>query len=128
MKDLKEFCYKYEAQVSPSSRPWRRPKRVPLDVWASDPNVFKDIHHNYEDVPTVTITMPEDRFHALLEHDDWVSKAGLQGNNFFNNNVSRVSNMLMDHERECRLRYQHPGVQKAWEQYQIMLRMVDDGK
>lgn len=126
MKDLKEFCYKYEAQVGPSNRSWRRPKRVSFDIWQKDPSIFEQMP--YEEIPTVTITMPEDRFHALLEHDDWVSKAGLQGNNFFNNNVSRVSNMLTDHERECRLRYQHPGVQKAWEQYQIMLRMVDDGK
>jgi len=44
-----------------------------------------------EEIKCVEIHMPEDRFRALLEHDDWIQHAGLQGNNYFANNVSRVS-------------------------------------
>jgi hypothetical protein len=33
-----------------------------------------------------------------------------------------------EYERECRIRHEHPGVQAAWEQYQVMLRLVDPGQ
>jgi hypothetical protein len=126
MKNIDEFCHKYQAQVGKSTKMWTRRQRVPYDVWQADPDVFKSIP--CQDVPMVDITMPEDRFRALLEHDRWLERAGLNDNNHFHNNVMRVSNMVVDHERECRLRAEHPSVQKAWEQYQIMLRMVDDGQ
>ncbi len=79
----------------------------------------------YEEVKCVEIHMPEDRFRALLEHDDWVEKAGLKDNQFFNNNVSRVSNLVVEHERECRIRHENSSVRAAYEKYQTLLRMVD---
>lgn len=122
MKDkTQEFCHKYQAQVGQSRRMWRRQQSVPYDVWLKDPDVFKSIECH--DVPMVEITMPEDRFRALMEHDLWVERAGLQDNSYFTNNVGRVSNMIVEHERECQLRHQHPALQKAWEQYQIILRL-----
>ena len=126
MKFVDEFCHKYQAQVGKSTRVWTRRQSVPYDVWLADPDVFKSIP--CQDVPMVEITMPEDRFRALMEHDHWLARAGLHDNGHFANNVMRVSNMIVDHERECRLRAEHPSLQKAWEQYQIMLRMVDDGQ
>ena len=121
MKFVDEFCHKYQAQVGQSRRTWRRPQSVPYDVFMKDPDVFKTIE--CQDVPMVEITMPEDRFHALLEHDHWLANAGLHDNGYFTNNVMRVSNMVIEHERECRLRQEHPALQKAWEQYQIILAM-----
>jgi len=123
MKEVQEFCGKYDAVVGPSSQRRRRHRLVTMQEWEKDP---------FEPMPTwdvamVEITMPEDRFRALMEHDHWLARAGLQHNNHFQNNVMRVSNMIVDHERECRLRAEHPALQKAWEQYQIMLRMVDTG-
>jgi hypothetical protein len=122
MKTLDEFCHKYQAQVGKSSRVWQRQQTVPYDVWLTDPNVFKSI--TCQDVPMVDITMPEDRFRALLEHDDWVARAGLNDNNHFHNNAMRVSNMVVDHERECRIRQENPAVRSAWEKYQLLLGLV----
>ena len=119
MNFVDEFCHKYQAEVGQSRRTWRRQQSVPYDVWLKDPDVFKTIE--CQDVPMVEITMPEDRFRALMEHDHWLANAGLHDNGHFTNNVMRVSNMVVEHERECRLRQQHPALQKAWEQYQIML-------
>ena len=126
MKDVKEFCHKYQAQVGQSRRTWRRPQSVPYAVFMEDPDVFKIIECH--DVPMVEINMPEDRFRALLEHDHWLERAGLEDNRHFTNNVARVSNIVVEHERECRLRCEHPALQNAWEQYQIMLKMIDDGR
>lgn len=126
MKDVNEFCHKYQAMVGQSPRTWRRSQQVPYDVWLKDPDVFKTIE--CEDVPMVEITMPEDRFRALLEHDGWIERAGLENNRHFTINVARVSAMVVEHEQECRIRHQHPAVQKAWEQYQIMLGLCASEK
>lgn len=126
MKDVNEFCHKYQATVGQSPRTWRRSQQVPYDVWLKDPDVFKTIE--CEDVPTVEITMPEDRFRALLEHDRWIERAGLENNRHFTVNVARVSAMVVEHEQGCRIRHQHPAVQKAWEQYQIMLGLCASEK
>ncbi len=93
------------------------------DIWSkSDPGIFNSIP--VEEIKCVEIHMPEDRFRALLEHADWVQNAGLQGNNYFANNVSRVSHMIVEHERECRIRQENPTVKAAYEKYQTLLALV----
>jgi hypothetical protein len=125
VKEAKEFCYKYDAYVQDSGRMHRRSKRIDYKMWSeSDPEMFFQ-SIPYEEVRCVEIHMPEDRFRALLEHDDWVEKAGLQDNRHFANNVSRVSQMVVDHDRECRIRNANPSVQIAYEKYQTLLRLVD---
>jgi hypothetical protein len=123
-KEVEEFCRKYDATVGASSQRRRRHRLVTMQEWEADP---------FEPTPTwdvaiVEIHMPEDRFRALMEHDHWLAHAGLHDNNHFQNNVMRVSNLIVDHERECRIRQEHPGVRAAWEQYQVMLRLVDPGQ
>ena len=122
-REVDEFCKKYDAYVGPSSRVRRRAKRMDYKLWSeSDPGIFSTIP--YEDIKCVDIHMPEDRFRALLEHDDWIQHAGLHGNNYFANNVSRVSHMIVEHERECRIRQENPTVRAAYEKYQTLLALV----
>lgn len=121
--EVKDFCYKYDAYVRESSRMHRRAKRLDYNIWSeSDPSIFQTIP--YEHVRCVEIHMPEDRFRALLEHDNWIEHAGLHDNRHFNNNVSRVSNMIMEHERECRIRQENPAVKIAYEKYLTLLNLV----
>ena len=123
-KEVSEFSYKYDAYVRESSRMHRRTRRMDYKMWSeSDPSMYQTIP--YEDVKCVEIHMPEDRFRALLEHDEWLSKAGLHDNNYFNNNVGRVSNLVVQIERETRIRHENPSVRIAWEKYQTMLSLVD---
>lgn len=127
MNFVDEFCRKYQAEIRPSNRRVRRAVPVPYSVFeAQGTSVFDT--RQYQDIPMLDITLPEDRFRALMEHDHWLANAGLHDNGHFTNNVMRVSNMVVEHERECRLRQEHPALQKAWEQYQIMLGMIDDGQ
>jgi hypothetical protein len=122
-KEVKEFCSKYDAYVQDSHRMQRRVKRMPFQMWSeSDPEIFQKIP--YEEIKFVEVHMPEDRFRALLEHDEWLSKAGLYDNSYFNNNVSRVANLIVQLERETRIRHENPSVKIAWEKYQTMLSLV----
>jgi hypothetical protein len=122
-KKLEEFCRKYDARVGESHRMYRRIDK--LETMYFQETDIKSPHIAYKNVKCVEIHLPEDRFRALVEHDDWVAKAGLHDNRHFANNVNRVSNMVLAHERECRIRQENPAVQKAYEQYQILYRMVE---
>jgi len=122
IKEVQEFCQRYDAVVGPSGRMHRRSRLVTLSDWEKDFNKIRDLPH--QDVPCVEIHMPEDRFRALMEHDHWLEREFRQGDQYIDSNAVRI---VREYERECRIRNEHPGVQSAWEQYQIMLRMVDTG-
>jgi len=116
-EELKEFCHKYEAYVTPSSRMQRRSKRMDYRYWtANDQELFQ--HYPFEDIPCVEITMPEDRLRALVENKNWVNGYEEQYRR------SGLSVLIDQHDEETRLRHQHPGVMDAWLQYQTMLNLV----
>ena len=121
-KQVQEFCHKYEAQCGPTGRPWRRVKRIPYSLYReSDPSIFQTVE--YTETATIRIEMPEDRFRALLDHAEWVQKAGLHDNMHFSNNVMRVSNLIVEHEEECRVRRENPAVKIAYEKYRMLLEL-----
>lgn len=122
--EVTEFCRRYDAQVKPSREICYRAVPVPISVFQEKGTAALK-HREHEVVPIIKIRIPEDRFRALVEHDDWVGRAGLQDNSHFNNNVSRVSNLIIEHERECRVRHENPAVQAAYEKYQNLLSLVD---
>jgi hypothetical protein len=121
IKEVEEFCRKYDATVAPSSQRRRRHRLVTMQEWEADP---------FEPTPTwdvsmVEITMPEDRFRALMEHDHWLEWNQRAHEGFQGADAVRIAR---ERERECRIRHEHPGVKAAWEQYQVMLRLVDPGR
>ena len=119
MKEANDFCRKYDAYVQDSSRMYRRSKRIDYKFWSeSDPEVFQQFP--YEEIKCVEIHMPEDRFHALLEHDDWLYRT--RQSSFRTDEAIQIVNQ---HERETRIRHSNPSVQLAWEKYQTMLTLVD---
>ena len=122
MKDIKEFCYKYDAYVRDSSRMHRRAKRIDYKMWSdSDTDFFQTIP--YEEVRCVEIHMPEDRFRALLEHEDWLQKT--EHSQFFGNDLQRAASIVAEHDRETRIRHSNPAVKLAYEKYLTLLKLVD---
>jgi predicted solute-binding protein len=118
-KEVEEFCYKYDASVQPSTKMHRRAKRMNYKIWSeSDPTIFQT--YPSQDVKCVEVHMPEDRFRALLEHDEWLHRA--QMSNYIGSNEAVY--LIEQHQEEVKLRHEHPGVMDAWQQYQTMLQLV----
>ena len=118
-----KFCKTYNAKITPGGV-YRQAK--PIDFGGWDYNSDRETYSvEYEDLRLVNISMPEDRFRALMEHDEWVNRAGLQNNQHFENNVARVANIIVQHERECRVRNENAAVKAAYEKYIRLLHMVD---
>lgn len=119
-KEVKEFCSKYDAYVQDSHRMHRRSKRMPFQLWSeSDPEIFQQIP--YEQVRCVEIHMPEDRFRALVEHDEWLYNSRMSNHMVGGEAIQLVK----QHERETRIRHANPSVQLAYEKYRMMLNLVD---
>lgn len=116
---LKTFCKNYEVQVVNDTGRYAR-YRPP--TFFSDPERADIIRNDLEDLRTeklYTIQIPESRLNALVELE----------NRFYNHAHSEgVRNMfetLMDKEREETFyRNSNAAVQKAYEQYSIMLNLA----
>lgn len=119
--EIKEFCYKYNAYVCESSRMHKRLKRASFAAW-NDPEIYNEIP--YEAVKCVEVHMPEDRFRALVEHDEWLYRA--RYNSFSHTDkTSATVEIAKQYEKECRIRHENPAVQAAYEKYQNLLGLVD---
>jgi len=117
-----EFAQKYDAVIEPSHRVFRRASYGKVSSVATSVSLPSDVFDNidYGDVACVNIHMPEDRFRALVEHDEWLNRTMRSWSRFGQRNI------VEQHERECRARQENPAVKKAYENYQMLLSMVEN--
>tara|TARA_B110000483_G_C17760562_1_gene375948 strand:+ start:46 stop:420 length:375 start_codon:yes stop_codon:yes gene_type:complete len=117
-EEIKEFCHKYNAEVCESRRIHRRPGRVLFAQVFDNYDSFEPLP--YEDVKCVEVHLPEDRFRALMEHDEWLQRAR-------DNRYSKADEgicIVKQHERESRIRHENPAVGMAYQKYKAMLDLV----
>ena len=119
-EELKDFCRNYEVNVLNDSK--RRARYSPPQFF-SDPyraDVFVRDHLNYETEQVYTVEIPEGRLRALIE----MEKRFFKWQRHSQGEVDMFQT-LMDKEREeAYLRSTNPAVQKAYEQYSVMLNLV----
>ena len=120
MDDLKEFCKNYEVNVLNDSK--RRARYHPAKFF-TDPSRADIIRNDvieYETERVFTVEIPEGRLRTLAEME----------RKFFNyvehhNKPIDMFQTLMDKEREeAYYRQTNKAVQKAYEQYSIMLNLA----
>jgi len=117
-KEVEKFCRKYNANVKPSTRRYASYSRQ-FNYSGVDPTLFQTLP--YEEVNGVELEMSEGSFRALLEHDDWLEQ--MRELRYQNPNVDYATNIVQHHERECLARRQNPAVQRAYEEYLMLLRL-----
>ena len=119
-KGLEEFCKNYEVRVLNDQKRRARyhPAKFFTDPFRADIVRYDVVEYETEKVYTVEI--PEGRLRTLVEME----------RKFFNyvahhNQPIDLFQTLMDKEREeSHLRQTSPAVQKAYEQYSIMLNLA----
>lgn len=117
-KELEKFCNNYEVKVLDDTQRHARYRRP---TFFSNPSRADIICNDIIECQTeklYTLQIPESRLRTLIEMES----------RFFNHRLEGVRDMfetLMDKEREeSYLRNSNPAVQKAYEQYSIMLNLV----
>lgn len=123
--ELNKFCYRYEARVEQTGRYHRRQEFSPWRIqdYYNTSAGQQAIFQNITEVPVVAITLPEDRLGALIEHEKRVTDM-IERKPMYPTKYSILEHIIQEHEEECRLRYTNPALKKAWENYQMLLRMV----
>lgn len=115
---LEKFCKNYEVKILDDQKRFAR-YRVPQ--FFTDPlnaSIIRD-SVDYQTEKLYTVTIPESRLNTLVEMENRFM-------NFRNSDHSRdMFEMLMDKEREeAHYRHTNEAVQKAYEQYSIMLNLA----
>lgn len=105
---LSTFKREYEADVVTSERRYRRLKPLNMSkIQSSCPDDIIDyMIPEIEDVEMIDIVMPKENLARLLSHQE-----------------TALYRQIM-HEHELRTKYE--SLNKAWEQYQLILALVDD--
>lgn len=119
-----EFCSRYDARVEHTDQRHRRAE--PSYWWNGDyretSSIADESFFHFVEVPLVKITLPEDRLGALIEHEQRITSM-VDTKSQFHSRYSVLDHIIREHEEECRLRYTNPALKKAWENYQLLLRI-----
>lgn len=119
-KELEQFCNNYEVRVLNDQK--RRARYHPPRFF-TDPMRADIIHKDtvsYETEQVYTLEIPEGRLRALVE----MEKRFYKWQNHSQGEVDMFQT-LMDKEREeAHFRHTNASVQKAYEQYSIMLNLA----
>jgi len=118
-KELEQFCNNYEVRVLNDSK--RRARYYPPQFF-TDPERADIVTRsmNYETEQVYTLEIPEGRLQALVELEQRFFKW-----QHHNRGEVDMFQTLMDKEREeSHYRHTNPAVQKAYEQYSIMLNLA----
>lgn len=134
MKNVRNEVLKFERTFNAKIKThWMRmPIVSPVDKWYDNNPVFEDKFF-VKDVPAVEITMPEECFETILEKVNETSPENRewQEYNYINKKlgpgwVYRLVELDEQQRRESRLQQTNPALKKAWDQYQLMLKLCEN--
>jgi hypothetical protein len=119
-REVARFLEKYEAMAKLSHRQFRRHRRVQFNYAEFDYAIDYLKSAPWEEEPYVEMLIPQDRFRHLVEMEEY-------------NTRREEEYQWAKHEqdrqhRERWIRQKNPAVQTAWERYQMLLALVDDGR
>ena len=119
-----EFCRRYEARVERTGQRYRRAEPSPWRIsdYRETSSIADESFLHFVEVPLVAITLPEDRLGALIEHERRVTDM-IDTKSQFHSRYSVLDHIIREHEEESRLRSTNPALKKAWENYQLLLRI-----
>jgi hypothetical protein len=115
---LKKFCENYEVRVLDDQKRFARYRAPQFFSEPLNASIIKDTM-DMQTEKLYTVAIPESRLNTLVEMENRFM-------NFRNGDHSRdMFEMLMDKEREeSHYRHTNAAVQKAYEQYSIMLNLA----
>lgn len=119
-EELEQFCKNYEVRVLNDTKRRARyhPPRFFTDPERAD--IIRNDVVEYETERMITVEIPEGRLRALVEMERRFFKWQIHSPGEID-----MFQTLMDKEREeAQYRHTNPAVQKAYEQYSIMLNLA----
>ena len=115
---LKKFCENYEVKIVNDQKRYARHRRPQFFTEPLNASIIQETT-DFQTEKLYTVDIPESRLNTLVEMENRFM-------NFRNSDHSRdMFELLMDKEREeAHYRFTNEAVQKAYEQYSIMLNLA----
>ena len=115
---LKKFCESYEVKIVNDQKRFARYRRPQFFTEPLNASIIRD-NIDMQTEKLLTVEIPESRLNTLVEMENRFM-------NFRNSDHHRdMFELLMDKEREeAHYRHTNAAVQKAYEQYSIMLNLA----
>ena len=118
--ELKDFCRNYEVNVLNDSKRRARyhPPRFFTDPARAD--IIRNDIVEYETEPVYTLEIPEGRLRTLVE----LERRFFKWQKHSRGEVDMFETLMNKEREEAHYRHTSPAVQKAYEQYSIMLNLA----
>jgi hypothetical protein len=115
---LKKFCENYEVKIVNNQKRFARYRRPQFFTEPLNASIIRD-NMDMQTEKLLTVEIPESRLNTLVEMENRFM-------NFRNSDHNRdMFEMLMDKEREeAHYRHTNQAVQKAYEQYSMLLNLA----
>lgn len=122
-QELDKFLQRYGAQLRTSPLKYYRKTSVPATY---DYNSTSITNIDIQAEPGVELTMSERDFSFLLEMHDKLEELIYRPPDRYRGRG--VEYLLAQTEKETRLRNHYPQLKELYDQYQTLLRLLDDGR
>jgi hypothetical protein len=118
--ELKDFCRNYEVNVlnDQKRRARYRPPRFFTEPTRAD--IIRNDIVEYETEPVYTLEIPEGRLRTLVE----LERRFFKWQKHSRGEIDMFETLMNKEREEAHYRHTNPAVQKAYEQYSIMLNLA----
>ena len=123
-ENAKKFLYRYNMEIIDANRRQQRyymPPRYSISARFDDEELYQNIQ--YESETLFTIQVPESKLEALVDFyeraEDAIRHTG---------SMDMFNHFLRKQDEEREFREKHPAVQKAYDQYIMMLNLAQSGE
>ena len=122
-KEFEDFCHRHHLKILDTNKRFARYR--PSYNYFSDPKDYNVISSmaQMETEPLYTIEIPLSELTRIKEFEEQVF-----GNMKEMGHYGLFQNLMDQKEEEARIRRENPGVQKAYENYSLMLNLCKGGK
>jgi hypothetical protein len=130
-KVYQAFCSRYRARVRESQESFYRREPISYSRWNIDPQT--PFHQTLETMSGVDISMSQEDFGKLLDifeeiqdpYSNW-SQFEYMSKHLGPGWVDKLLKFKHQQEQDERIRHRNPGVQKAYDNYMMLLRIAGD--
>lgn len=127
--DLKEFCYRFKIYNVRKGQPYKQVDPYPMQFATRHKDFYADYSMRAYEVSTTEITISDVELDKLMteldeiksrDYHEFVNLKKQLGDGF----MYDFHRELYSKQREERVRSNTPAVQKAWDNYQLMLKLA----
>lgn len=124
VKNTERFLKDYRVRARITERRVASPSYQPFDYEFKNGNSFSDYHTTFQYHPILELELSEEDLDRLVVDIEDYKQIRMQYGNSIGTYLNNAHDYAQQVSYEARMRKENPGVQLAWEKYQLMLKIA----